>query len=241
MTSEAKKFLLVDSSNINDLRRAIDTTSQTNRALPQATRELNRLDQRMLELINDKSLSEEERVAKYNLTLAEFQQLKSVTTTPPRAALSVKDRADVRSKGYNPLVGIPPIYHKKAEQLLKLITGPGGLDLSDKGAIISQRAYDSSANITDLVNKAINPKFSNKRRVKNWDVFQQMLGELQVPRSLLGANYRDITDDSDSTPINPHQTPTASTSGVGVNQRIRKRLAQGGTWSDWPEAGNRQM
>ena len=235
MTSDIKKFLLVDSSNINDLRSAIDN-GQKSRTLPQATRELNRLDQQMLDTVNDQSLSEEDRVAKYNKALAEFQQLRTVASAPSKLQDKSKDQSSATSSNdHNPLVGIiPVIYQKKAEQLLKLISRAGGIKLDEKGSIISDRLYERAANITDLLNKAVNPKFSSKKLVKSWDTFQQMLADLQVPRSLLSTKYRDTTDDTSTLVDTSFHTPVTGYSTVESKPRKRSIKA----WSKWSPSGN---
>lgn len=61
--SEAKKYLLVNPSNLDQLESLFYNKK---RIEPLATRELYQLDKQMLEIIDNKTISEEEKVSKYN-------------------------------------------------------------------------------------------------------------------------------------------------------------------------------
>ena len=84
--SGAKKFLLIDSSNVDRVagllrgktsESVITRESQAKRLEPLVTKEIRRLDNEMLNIINDATLTEQEKVSRYNEALADFRMLTS--------------------------------------------------------------------------------------------------------------------------------------------------------------------
>ena len=75
--TDLKKFLLVDANSLNQFSKLFD--KKNTRLDPPVKRETNRLDSLMSEIVNNSALPENEKVALYNKTLSEFQNLRHVT------------------------------------------------------------------------------------------------------------------------------------------------------------------
>ena len=75
--------MLVDSSNINQLVEMLGSSMRSKDRLESVgKKEVNRLDSKMLDIVNDDTLSDEEKVFKYNQTLAQFQNI--INLSSPR-------------------------------------------------------------------------------------------------------------------------------------------------------------
>lgn len=211
MSSEATKFLLVDASNIDKLFKSQE---HKERLTPMVNKELKHLDRLLLEIINNNTLSEEEKVVKYNKVLAEFQSVskeaikpilkKSIVEAPKQA-----ETTEVKKSTYNPTIGITQRYKSKAETLMSLLRGSGAIDVSNTGEVIIKNEKIPYSNISDLLNKAINPQY-NIDRTPGWEKFESLLTDLNVPQSLLGkAKSKSIS--KAATPKVVHKKPSTLT------------------------------
>lgn len=180
---DSQKFLLLEAKDVDKLLREKTTTE---RLQPLQTRELHKLDRSMLEVLNDSSLSEHDKVKKYNSILTEFQ---SVIDYKPRSAVLNNQPRKEDKKQYNSTLGIPIQFKKRAQSLLSYLTDRGDLTLSDNGEVYIKGSYKRGSNITDILNKAVNPK-SKLTNPIGWEDFTKLLQENNVPQSLLAAKVQ---------------------------------------------------
>ena len=116
----ATKFYLVDPSQIK--QGESDENEFKKRTKPLHSKELQSLDKRMLAIINDSTLSTDQKVNRYNSVLAQFQTASSTTqnpfsinftnTTPQSLA-----KEFIPTGNYDPLFGIPKQYKTKANRI----------------------------------------------------------------------------------------------------------------------------
>lgn len=182
--SDAKQFLLLDPNNLANLTNAIQSKNQ--RLEPLLNNELSSLDKQMLELINDPTLSNESKIERYNSTLAKFQRLRE---TSPQTL--VKDNSqhslvkDSKDDEVDPLLGISKIYKTKAGDLITVLKN-SGLEVIGKRQVKINGVELPNSNITDLVNKAVNPNVKDQSPV-GWELFRSHLKSSNIPKSLLSA------------------------------------------------------
>ena len=184
--TDAKKLILLDPSNINRLADLFQTTNQ--RLQPLRTREIHELDTNMLKIINDKSLTDQEKVDKYNSTLAEFQTMSKVKIIPPapKPEKNHTDRGDNNNTTsvQQELTGIPKTYHDKAKSLLRLLKSSPDVQVSENGEVTIGEKTIRGSNITDFLNKAVNPN-AKIQSLAGWAQFQSVLKEGNIPQTLL--------------------------------------------------------
>ena len=124
--TDLKKFLLVDANSLNQFSKLFD--KKNTRLDPPVKRETNRLDSLMSEIVNNSALPENEKVALYNKTLSEFQNLRHVTQ--PSNTLSQKPldkKGDQILNLEETLIPIPKQYKNKAKNLFRLLNNNSNL------------------------------------------------------------------------------------------------------------------
>lgn len=202
---DAKKFYLVDSSNINNI---LSRHESAERLKPIQKKELSRLDTLMSSVLNDSKLSDVEKVLEYNRVLTEFQE---VATTKPKIAketpqatasdTNITQNGDSDNLGnYNYLLGVIKQYNKKADNLMSLLTKSKQLKLSDRGEVIIKGKKIPNSNITDLLNRAVNsrPPKLKTHITPGWEEFHTLLREQNIPQSLL---YKKIESPNKTTKV----------------------------------------
>lgn len=221
---EAKKFYLIDASQIPSAELSGE------RLQPLAKRELHKLDRLMLEIANSEDLSQLQKVNEYNKVLSEFQYIEDkvrghainapVPVAPTEPNVQIKD-------SYDPLLGISQPYHNKAKQLLSLLHRSQDFDISSTGEIILKKEKIPDSNISDILNKAVNPRIKLKN-VAGWDKFHSFLMQQHPPKSLLAAKLqKDIKRQSSRTPSQTLIRSPIDTTPIGkwLGYKPRKTLA----------------
>ena len=186
----ATKFYLVDPSQIK--QGESDENEFKKRTKPLHSKELQSLDKRMLAIINDPTLSTDQKVNRYNSVLAQFQTASSTTqnpfsinftnTTPQSLA-----KEFIPTGNYDPLFGIPKQYKTKANNLWSALKDLDQLKVSTDGSVTINKEPITGGNITDMVYKAVNPKLKN-RYVQGWEEFKGFLDSANVPKSFLATD-----------------------------------------------------
>ena len=185
MTSEAKKFFLIDASNMDQLLKLQESKE---RLTPIVNRELKELDRLMLAIVNNSKLTDEEKVMAYNKSLAEFQ---TVAKEPKKIIKKIENtstqpniKTETQKHTYNPMIGIAQRYKSKAENVLSLLKARNAIGINEIGEILINDETIPNSNISDLLNKAVNPN-SKTTLVPGWEKFKSLLALANVPQSLL--------------------------------------------------------
>lgn len=185
--SQAKKFLLVDA---NQLKPIQDETNFIERTKPLSTRELQNLDKSMLSIVNNPSLSTDDKVQSYNRVLAEFQSVNS-----NKNFVKVDNFDDAKQDNilpdnhdYDPIKPITNQYKNKATNLFSLLKKSNKITIQPNGEVIIKGTPLSGSNISDLLNKAVNSR-TNKHDLPGWNEFEALLDEENIPRFLLNSRY----------------------------------------------------
>lgn len=189
-----KKFFLIDASELKSgsLLRDSPNTNSTNvntvanqaykeRAKPLITKELHQVDLIMSTILNNDSLSEQQKVQEYNNALSKYQNLKSTTIQP---TISEPVNLTSETSAYNPLTGIAVRYKNKANELLKLLQQNTDLKFMDNGEISINNERLAGTNISDLLNTSVNP-IIKKDTIPGWNKFREVLIKGNIPRSLI--------------------------------------------------------
>lgn len=166
-------------------------------------REINALDKQLLDVINNHNLSDEEKVATYNQTLSKFQGVFNKKNEFTDAVKSPAVNREVPAKLNDQLIlaPIPKVYQNKARNLLNfLLDKPSFLVSSDGDVNINGKSLDN-ANITDLLNKAVNPKHTLGNDLSGWDSFRTYLQERKSPRSLFNPTATKLSKEKNVTEI----------------------------------------
>lgn len=174
--------MLLDPSNISRMAEIFQRGNQ--RLEPLRTKEIRGLDTQMQEIVNDQSLSEREKVLRYNSTLTEFQNLskeKTVAFREPTKKVNIPTVSDDNT--YDELAGVPKIYHSKAKTLLKILK-PQDLQISKNGEVTIGKEKISGSNISDFLNKTVNPN-ARSHSPAGWTRFQSLLKDSNVPQMLM--------------------------------------------------------
>lgn len=204
--AEGNKFLLLDANEADKLFRKYQTTD---RLAPPEKRELFSLDTAMLRVINDKNMTQEEKVKIYNSTLSKFQSVKDYIPSQPPPPPSSNSTTDQRSKthsDYKPTTGIAKQFHKKANELLAFLRRSGKVNVTGTGELIVKGETLTGSNVSDLLNKAINVKAKIDKPL-GWGRFMEVVVEENVPKSLLSKIIK--TDDLKPT-LSVKKTPKRS-------------------------------
>lgn len=205
--SEAKKFLLLDPNNFN---RISEMFEKKERFEPLVNKELYRLDREMLKIINDATLTESQKVNKYNSALTEFQTLsdKNFKPSPPRENMDPTSEKRI-TKSYDPIANVPNSLKAKASDLMDLLQ-KGNMTVSKDGEISLNNALIPGSNITKLLNKSVNPKIKS-HSLRGWDQFQTYLTTIDIPDKLLSKTTKaEVELLKQTLPSSNPQRPTSS-------------------------------
>lgn len=196
--NNAKKFYLLDASQVKlpENKPAIAETAATvaERIKPIKKRETESLDKLMFEIANAESLSDEEKVNRYNAVLANFRvhynsapqkqswndDSKNLSAAPsqrPRGKTS--DLED----GYDAMISVGKNYQPRARKVLKLLEERGKMSVSKNGEIVIDGKPVPSSNISDLLNASVNRK-AYSEEIIGLDTFRALMDEANVPKTL---------------------------------------------------------
>ena len=195
--TDLKKFLLVDANSLNQFSKLFD--KKNTRLDPPVKRETNRLDSLMSEIVNNSALPENEKVALYNKTLSEFQNLRHVTQ--PSNTLSqqpLDKKGDQTLNLEETLIPIPKQYKNKAKNLFRLLNNNSNLKVHLNGEVSIDGSKLDNSNISDLLNGAVNSKV-DLDNVPGWREFASLLHNSNVPKSMLSIKAKTSVKDFDST------------------------------------------
>lgn len=186
--NHAKKFYLVDASQlkrISDEQPNIESTpSQNARQKPFAKRELDSLDRGLLDIINNNSLTQDEKVDEYSKALTQYTTMKHQYNTAPQTTTDSKTTPP-KDDSYNPFLGIIKTYQNKAKKLFEILNSTGSLQVSQKGEAVIDNKTLSGSNITDLLNAAVNPKAKMRESVSGFNDFVDLLEKVNIPHTLI--------------------------------------------------------
>lgn len=214
------KFFLIDETNIHQLTNSLtpnnnkssDNASNhqkpihqltnvirtNNRLEPILNREVKQLDSSMLHILDDDSLTTDEKVNKYNQLLLEFQSINGNKLKPVQRYNKKDNSEEQKTEEYDYLIGIPKQQNKKAKDLMSILNKSDNFKVSNTGSIEIDGVSIPKSNINDLLNKAVNPRITYAN-VPGWENFKSLLTEENVPKSLL-ANKHSEPDHSFQTP-----------------------------------------
>ena len=219
----AKKFYLLDSSKTPHNNGYQFTSKERRQPLEQ--REIQNLDRRMLEVVNNTGLNEEQKVVEYNKLLTEFQsahELSSHRISKPLNQMKTSEneiKADETSskqnlRDYNPMLGITKPYQGKAEKLLSLLDSTKRFDIAENGEIIIDKRRIPRSNISDALSKAVNPQ-SKLGDIPGWQEFTSFLNERNPPQTLVGSRTTS------------HKTASTSSGATSIRQSRSKNRRSG--------------
>ena len=189
--NESKKFFLVDAGQIKKL-----DSIPSERSKPITEKELTKLDHKMLQIINLPSLSEEEKIKRYNQTLTEFLDLKQSKPSKPVIDTTdklIKKENTEKAASYDPMLGVSKTYRGKAEKLFSYLQQSHKMSVDDKGEVTIKGSKLPGSNITDMITKAVTPN-SKLNHLPGWNQFHSFLLESNVPRTLLHQGLLDTVD-----------------------------------------------
>ena len=187
--SEAKKFYLLDASQVKlpETKSSENTTSTVERTKPIKKREGENLDSIMYNIANDSSLTDDQKVDKYNQALTAFQSYKKtipqkqlVTPHPADRDMQTSQRPDE----YDPMITIGKTFQGKAQKVLKLLQKDGKFGVSNKGELIVNGQTLPMTNISDLLHASVNKK-AYSDELTGMREFQDLLTQANVPKSLI--------------------------------------------------------
>lgn len=235
--SQVKKMLIVDPAQLNNqATQSQPSNIHFKRQKPLPKSELERLDMKMLEIVDDQSLTDEDKLHAYTQALTKYQNLHSMlkqgklkpmelNKTSEQATSSSQINTEInKPKNSSMTIGVPKNYQRKASQLLELIRDQQGASIDSKGKLTIKGKLLTDGHISDFINKAVNPGY-NYGELEDWDKFQSLLNEIGVPKSLL-AKQKSITSRVTSSPVTspPERTPVKySTPVYGTPQSNKKR------------------
>lgn len=180
---ETKKFYLDDASELKNPTLSPNVNFKE-RTKPLINKELHYLDQIMSSIINNETLSQEDKVREYNKALAKYQETRENINQPLNLNLN---NVTSEIKKYNPLFGISKIYKNKANQLWSLLENNDDLRVQDNGEVIIKDRRIQGSNLSDLINTAVNKKFKGYH-LPGWSDFQQLLIQGNIPRSIISTD-----------------------------------------------------
>ena len=236
--SEAKKYLLIDANNANQISRILENNlnKSSQRLLSPLKREVNNLDKMMAEVAQDQTLSADERVDMYEKHLNNFLTHRSLASRP---LAKPQNNQTVTKPKINPadddhLLPIPKTFKNKANSLYTYLKKLP-ITYSKAGEVIINGNTVKNSNISDLLNAAVNSKAVGEYTT-GWHEFQQFLRENNVPKSLLARNVALTINDVEpfsspqsqfNTPKDVYTTPKTSKR----NKRKRKPYTPGSVTS----------
>ena len=197
---QAMKFYLIDASQLKQgdlLSKPADATFKE-RNKPIINKELERIDQTMLSIVNDNTMTNDQKIASYNTALDQYQVLNSKVNNFKPSTLAVNnkmvnDKSDNNTQNeiYNPLIGISSTYRSKASKLWTVLNGVNDLKLAKNGEVIVKDEKLLGSNITDLINASVNPR-ANTANIPGWTKFPYLLRSSNIPKTLITQQALDI-------------------------------------------------
>lgn len=183
------KFYLVDASQIQ-MTKQRDFEYQFRNQPPTLTQQKT-LDRKMQDIINDETISEDEKVNRYNNTLASYltniQQQSHKPPMPHKETIQNIEKSD----DIDPILPISERFKKKAKSLLTYLSNTGALTFNKIGETQINGKSIPGSNISDMLNQAVNSY--SKTQAVGWDDFQALLNESNAPKSLLKKDLQQNT------------------------------------------------
>ena len=176
----ARKFYLVDASQLKENK----DKSFEQRIKPLVRKEIEGLDQKMANIINDNSLTEDEKVDLYNQTLSKFQSLRETVNLNKNHSLKTEQQQIQKQPEYDPVMGVPKPYKSKANKVLDGLRERNKITFNKRGEISIAGREIKTSNISDLLNTAVNPK-AKSGNLAGWREFDQLIKDENLPKSLL--------------------------------------------------------
>lgn len=224
--SQVKKLVLLDPSHYDQLAQ-IDSKLITQRQKPLPTKEINRLDRKMLHIVEDELMNDHEKLHAYTQALTDYQNLSDIIShnktkkTPaeakrPASSIPVKAKSRTSKESKPPknsfTIGIPKQWQRKADSLIELINQQPDASIDAAGKLTIADTTFKSSHISDLINKAVNPNY-NHGELEDWDQFSEFMDNINTPKSLFARKEK---------PIN--LTPSKAKNQNGINSRAKKKL-----------------
>lgn len=195
----AKKYLLIDSNNINQLSKIVSRQPDENvnqktseRLRPIREKEIRSLDRVMLAIVNDESLNDDQKVDAYNKALTEFRVLTKTipSTTTISETIDTQPPRTLSKNDYDPLLGIPAKYQRKASALIQFLRDTGKWRVLSSGNVSINNRVVEGSNASDIINHAVNPS-SKTTDEHSWNAFASLLKETNAPKLLLKTNIKE--------------------------------------------------
>jgi hypothetical protein len=165
----------------------------------------------MLAVVNNADLSPETKVNQYNQALADVTS-KPIKTKPDEKQAQDETRDSIITQT---LTGIPKMYKGKADNLIKVLLNSKRFGIQESGEVSIEGDVIPQSNVTDLINKAVNPRFT-QQKLTGWTEKIDFFKKANVHKSLLGSHVPSLTDH-----ISP---PLSSKSYITVTPVRRKEL-----------------
>lgn len=176
---ETKKFYLVDANELKNVNPPTITNFKE-RTKPLISKELEHLDRMMVTILNNETLSQENKVREYNKVLAKYQETRNNLNQSPNL---ITNNVTLKRK-FNPLIGISKVFKNKASQLWSLLENNNNLQVKDNGEVVIKERRIPGSNLNDLINTAVNKKFKGND-LAGWSEFQKLLIDQNIPRSVI--------------------------------------------------------
>ena len=207
--NHAKKFYLIDASQLKQLHdqqpnvtSGQPKSSSTERNKTFAKRELDSLDSKLLDIINNYTLTPDEKVDQYSKALTEHTIMRQTYTSTPAETTPTVTKQSL----YNPLLGISKIYQKKARELLEMLQKSGTLSVSSNGEVAIDNTTLPGSKISDLLNASVNQKAKNREQTTGFADFVNLIDRINVPQTLITKDLKvpqfsqSLYSDSDTEP-----------------------------------------
>lgn len=218
----AKKMMLVDpaSSNVIPSKDILKERLQT-----PAKRELGNLDKEMLQVLHSYNLSDYEKVHQYNQILSKFQMAND-TTHRSNTEVTQIDQPPTQNiesfSKYLPLNTIPKQYKQKANVLMDILKNSNTITWDSIGTPIIEGRKIVNDNITDYINKAVNPRVKLDN-LSEWDKFKTQLQKLNIPKTLLSEKaINEVNINKESNRLAQQMTERTDRKSKGVRSRKKK-------------------
>lgn len=188
----AKKFTLIP-----------EETLPKHTASPQ---QLSEFDKEMSKILNNRQLSEDEKVKLYYQILQQKLNLKEYNSTwtpqdqPESLTWASPEKAESPAFNYEALIleTVPQTMRKHANNLLTLLkTRPRELKWNEQGEVIIRDKTLSNTNIVDLVSLLFS---NNSKNVEGKEPFLSTLTELNIPKHYIRNKYLQQQQVKEETP-----------------------------------------
>lgn len=142
-------------------------------------REIQSLDKNLQDIINNDTLTDDAKVTFYNQTFSKFRDLYKKKDLPvePIETVGLKQNSSNVMSDQLFLAPIPKLYQNKARNLLNFLRSKAGFNIGENGDLSINGQGLSESNITDLLNKAVNPRNKLREDLAGWDTFKSYLQE----------------------------------------------------------------